>query len=62
MILAIGDLGFDIKISMNLSSSQITDNIFAYLSTYINDNKIPPPRLLELEVIESVLVDDLGTG
>ncbi|MBA6390982.1 bifunctional diguanylate cyclase/phosphodiesterase [Colwellia sp. BRX10-3] len=56
------DLGFDIKISMNLSPSQVTDNnLFAYLSTCINDNKINP-RLLELEVTEGVLVDDYSAA
>ena len=56
------DLGFEIKISMNLSPSQVTDvNLFSYLHSCINDNKVDP-CLLELEVTEGVLVDDYSVA
>ena len=51
-------LGFDIKISMNLSPSQVADkNLFSYLQKSVEDNQVDP-CLLELEVTEDVLVDD----
>jgi len=54
----ISELGFELKISMNLSPAQVLDaNLFKYLSTCIFDNQVNP-RLLELEVTEGVLVDD----
>jgi diguanylate cyclase (GGDEF)-like protein len=54
----LGLLGFDIKISMNLSPSQVTDSkLFSYLCSCIKSNQIDP-GLLELEVTEGVLLDD----
>ena len=51
-------LGFDIKISINLSPSQVADsNLFNYLKTSVQKHKVNP-ELLELEVNEDVLVDD----
>jgi len=50
--------GFDIKISMNLSPSQVTDsNLFSYLRSCIVNNHVNP-CLLELEITEGVLLDD----
>ncbi len=50
--------GFEIKVSINLSPSQVADtNLFSYLQTCINDSQINP-NSLELEVTEDVLVDD----
>ena len=58
----LADLGFEIKISMNLSPTQVSDiNLFSYLSDCINDNEINP-CLLELEVTEGVLVDDYSVA
>lgn len=54
----LGLRGFEIKISMNLSPSQVTDsNLFSYLHACIEKNQIPP-CLLKLEVTEGVLLDD----
>ena len=54
----LSELGFDIKISMNLSPSQVADsNLFTYLKDCIQNNQVNP-YLLELEVTEDVLVDD----
>ena len=54
----LSELGFDIKISMNLSPSQVADsNLFTYLKDCIQNNQVSP-YLLELEVTEDVLVDD----
>jgi len=51
-------LGFDIKISMNLSPAQVTDEkLFSHLRACIKDNDVNP-CLLELEVTEDLLVDD----
>ncbi|WP_077287229.1 putative bifunctional diguanylate cyclase/phosphodiesterase [Cognaticolwellia aestuarii] len=59
---AINQLGYEIKISMNLSPSQVTDdNLFSHLRRCINDNKLNP-GLLELEVTEGVLVDDYSVA
>jgi diguanylate cyclase (GGDEF)-like protein len=58
----LSSLGFDIKISMNLSPSQVADsNLFTYLKTSIEDNQVNP-CLLELEVTEDVLVDDYSVA
>ena len=58
----ISELGFNIKISMNLSPSQVADDtLFSYLSACIYDNEINP-CLLELEVTEDVLVDDYSVA
>lgn len=54
--------GFDIKISVNLSPSQVADaNLFSYLRTCIHSSQINP-SLLELEVTEDVLVDDYSVA
>ena len=58
----LSNLGFDIKISMNLSPSQVADsNLFTYLKASIEDNQVDP-CLLELEVTEDVLVDDYSVA
>jgi len=58
----ISKLGFDIKISMNLSPSQVADeNLFSYLQSCIEENQVNP-CLLELEVTEDVLVDDYSVA
>lgn len=51
-------LGFDIKISMNLSPAQVADSdLFSYLRACIQESQVDP-CLLELEVTEGVLLDD----
>lgn len=58
----LSSLGFDIKISMNLSPSQVADsNLFTFLKASIEDNQVNP-CLLELEVTEDVLVDDYSVA
>ena len=58
----INKLGYQIKISMNLSSSQVTDkNLFACLHRCVNNYDVDP-KLLELEVTEGVLVDDYSVA
>ncbi|UUO23334.1 bifunctional diguanylate cyclase/phosphodiesterase [Colwellia sp. M166] len=59
---AINQLGYNVKISMNLSPSQVTDvNLFSHLRSCIKDNQLNP-GLLELEVTEGVLVDDYAVA
>lgn len=54
----LSDLGFNIKISINLSPSQVIDEeLFNFLSDSINTWQVDP-ALLELEITEGVLVDD----
>ena len=51
-------MGHQIKISMNLSPSQVFDeNLFPHLHECVKQYKIDP-SLLELEITEGVLVDD----
>jgi len=51
-------LGFNIKLSMNLSPSQVTDSaLFSYICSCIENTQVDP-CLLELEVTEGVLLDD----
>ncbi|MGL1956106.1 MAG: bifunctional diguanylate cyclase/phosphodiesterase [Colwellia sp.] len=52
------DNGYKIKVSFNLSPSQVLDeNLFPYLYSCVKNHKIDP-SFLELEVTEGVLVDD----
>ena len=54
----ISSLGYCIKISMNLSPSQVfDDNFFYHLRSCVKQHKVPP-SLLELEITEGVLIDD----
>ena len=58
----ITQLGFRLKISMNLSSSQVTDkNLFTCLHSCVTNYDIDP-QLLEIEVTEGVLVDDYSVA
>ncbi|WDE02939.1 bifunctional diguanylate cyclase/phosphodiesterase [Thalassomonas viridans] len=62
LVKQINELGYRIKISMNLSSAQVTDrNLFSYLHTCVNNYQVDP-YLLELEVTEGVLVDDYSVA
>ncbi|WDE09569.1 putative bifunctional diguanylate cyclase/phosphodiesterase [Thalassomonas haliotis] len=62
MVKKLAKLGYDIKISMNLSSAQVTDSsLFSYLHNCVQNYKIDP-CLLELEVTEGVLVDDYSVA
>ncbi len=62
LVKEINHQGFNIKISVNLSPSQVIDaNLFSYLRKCIIDFQIEP-ALLELEVTEGVLVDDYSTA
>lgn len=58
----INNLGYSIKISMNLSSSQVTDEkLFSCLYKGVTHYDVDP-RLLEIEVTEGVLVDDYSVA
>ena len=58
----INELGYEIKISMNLSPSQVNDrNLFSYLHSCIQKYKVDP-CFLEIEVTEGVLVDDYSVA
>ncbi|WDD96766.1 putative bifunctional diguanylate cyclase/phosphodiesterase [Thalassomonas actiniarum] len=62
MVKKLAKLGYNIKISMNLSSAQVTDNnLFSYLHACVKNYKIDP-CLLEVEVTEGVLVDDYSVA
>jgi len=54
----INSLGYQVKISMNLSPSQVFDeNLFSHLHACVKYYKVDP-GLLELEITEGVLIDD----
>lgn len=54
----IKEMGYRIKVSMNLSPAQVCDeSLFSYLHASVKRYKIDP-ALLELEITEGVLVDD----
>ena len=54
----INSLGYQVKISMNLSPSQVFDeNLFSHLHACVKHYKVDP-GLLELEITEGVLIDD----
>ncbi|MCI2283366.1 EAL domain-containing protein [Colwellia sp. MSW7] len=54
----INKLGYQVKISMNLSPSQVFDeNLFSHLHACVKHYKVDP-GLLELEITEGVLIDD----
>lgn len=56
------DNGYRIKISINLSPSQVLEeNLFSFIHTCIKKYKVDPD-LLELEVTEGVLVNDYVTA
>lgn len=58
MAVNINTRGYKVKISLNLSPSQVFDeNLFPYLHACVKHYKIEP-ALLELEITEGVLVDD----
>lgn len=58
MVGKISERGHQIKISLNLSPSQVFDeNLFPYLHGCVKHYRIDPGRL-ELEITEGVLVDD----
>ncbi|WP_281557326.1 phosphodiesterase [Thalassomonas sp. RHCl1] len=62
MVKKLTKLGYRIKISMNLSSAQVTDNsLFSYLHSCVEKYKVDP-CLLEVEVTEGVLVDDYSVA
>lgn len=54
----INSMGHKVKISMNLTPSQVFDeNLFSHLHACVKHYKVDP-ALLELEITEGVLVDD----
>lgn len=54
----INSMGYKVKISMNLSPSQVFDeNLFSHLHACVKQYAVDP-GLLELEITEGVLVDD----
>ena len=54
----INGLGYQVKVSMNLSPSQVFDeNLFSHLHACVKHYKVDP-SLLELEITEGVLIDD----
>ena len=56
------DNGYRIKISINLSPSQVLEeNLFSFIHSCIKEYKVDPD-LLELEVTEGVLVNDYVTA
>jgi diguanylate cyclase (GGDEF)-like protein len=58
----IKELGYCIKISMNLSPSQVNDsNLFPFILSCVEHFKVDP-CLLEIEVTEGVLVDDYSVA
>ena len=62
LVKQINELGYRIKISINLSSAQVTDkNLFSYLHSCVKNYQVDP-YLLELEVTEGVLVDDYSVA
>ena len=56
------DNGYRIKISINLSPTQVLEeNLFSFIHNCIREYKVPP-ELLELEVTEGVIVNDYAVA